>query len=214
MHARALVSRRCLAALPLLLGWRRAAVSTDTQPAVTVLPAPSRVVAVGDLHGDCAAALRVLRLARLVPEAGQPPSWCGGDAVLVTIGDVLDRGDEEPELLALLRSLKEQAAAVGGAVVTLLGNHEVLNAAGITAFASERGAAAFGESRTAAFRPGGELGQIIASIEQVKSVLSSLVGAIAHLVEGAKAGDFGVRASKEEFEGAYAELIEGVNELA
>jgi methyl-accepting chemotaxis protein len=68
-------------------------------------------------------------------------------------------------------------------------------------------------SRALKIRPGGELGQIIASIEQVKSVLSSLVGAIAHLVEGAKAGDFGVRASKEEFEGAYAELIEGVNEL-
>ncbi|MGB1699925.1 MAG: HAMP domain-containing protein, partial [Nannocystaceae bacterium] len=68
-------------------------------------------------------------------------------------------------------------------------------------------------SRALKIRPGGELGQIIASIEQVKSVLSALVGAIAHLVEGAKAGDFGVRASKDEFEGAYAELIEGVNEL-
>ena len=68
-------------------------------------------------------------------------------------------------------------------------------------------------SRALKIRPGGELGQIIASIEQVKSVLSSLVGAIAHLVEGAKAGDFGVRASKDEFEGAYAELIDAVNQL-
>ena len=68
-------------------------------------------------------------------------------------------------------------------------------------------------SKALEIRPGGELGQITASIEQVKSVLSSLLGTIGHLVEGAKQGDLSVRASKDDFEGAYADLIEAVNQL-
>ena len=63
---------------------------------------------------------------------------------MVQIGDVLDRGDEELEVLALLRALKREAAAQGGRVITLLGNHEVMNAAGITAYVSPRSAAKFG----------------------------------------------------------------------
>lgn len=62
-------------------------------------------------------------------------------------------------------------------------------------------------------KPAGELGELVSNIEQVKRVLSSLVMAIATMVEGAKAGDFGVRANMEGFDGAYAELLEAVNAL-
>jgi len=117
---------------------------------------PERIVAIGDLHGDCAAFQRVLRLAGLYDQG----SWCGGSAVLVQIGDVLDRGDEEIECLALLRSLKREAAAQGGRVITLLGNHEVLNAAGVAIYASPRSSARFAgaaaANRATAFRPGTE----------------------------------------------------------
>ena len=83
---------------------------------------------------------------------------------MVQIGDVLDRGDEELEVLALLRALKREAAAQGGRVITLLGNHEVMNAAGITAYVSPRSAAKFGAvDRATAFLPGSELATELAA---------------------------------------------------
>ena len=125
------------------------------------LPMPDRLIAVGDLHGDCAVFERVLRVAGLYDNG----RWTGGTAVLVQIGDVLDRGDEELQLLRLLRTLKKEAAAAGGAVITLLGNHEVLNAMGISVYASPRSAAAFGDEgeRASAFRAGSELATELSS---------------------------------------------------
>lgn len=58
--------------------------------------------------------------------------------------------------------LKPQAAAAGGRVVTLLGNHEVLNVLGIMSFVSPR-SNGFGDDRAAAFRPGGPLASELAS---------------------------------------------------
>lgn len=126
------------------------------------VPAPGRIVAVGDLHGDLQSFLQVLKLAGLYDAVSD--QWIGRDAVLVQIGDVLDRGDEEIELLALLRRLKKQAAAHGGAVITLLGNHEILNAMGIAAFASQNSAAKFtNTTRANAFLPGGDLAAELAT---------------------------------------------------
>jgi len=124
-------------------------------PSLLRLPMPDRLIAIGDLHGDCTVFEQVLRVAGLYDNG----RWIGGSTVLVQIGDVLDRGDEELRLLRLLRTLKTEAAAAGGAVVTLLGNHEVLNAMGISVYASPRSAAAFGDEgeRASAFRAGSEL---------------------------------------------------------
>jgi hypothetical protein len=46
------------------------------------------------------------------------------------VGDLLDRGDQELPLLYFLERLKRQAAAAGGAVHVLNGNHETMNVAG------------------------------------------------------------------------------------
>lgn len=86
-----------------------------------------RVVAIGDLHGDLRATQAVLRLAGLMDDKGH---WAGGKTVFVQTGDVLDRGDDEPEILALLWRLQEEAPRSGGRVELLLGNHEVMNASG------------------------------------------------------------------------------------
>lgn len=127
---------------------------------VACYAATTRTIAIGDLHGDADAFVDTLRLARLIDE-GQ--NWSGGDTTLVQIGDVLDRGSQERECFDLLRTLKKQAKAAGGRVVTLLGNHEVLNAAGITIYATETGQTAFGENRAAAFAPGGMLASELAT---------------------------------------------------
>jgi hypothetical protein len=83
-----------------------------------------RIVAVGDLHGDLEAARRALLLAGAVDAEGH---WSGGRLVLIQTGDILDRGDEEPEILDLFDSLAVEARASRGAVLVLNGNHELMN---------------------------------------------------------------------------------------
>lgn len=64
----------------------------------TRVTAPGRVVAIGDLHGDMAQALRALALAGVVgldPDGSNRAVWTGGNTTLVQLGDILDRGDEE-----------------------------------------------------------------------------------------------------------------------
>ena len=94
--------------------------------------APGRVVALGDVHGDSGQARRALSIAGVLGEGGDAvnPEWVGGDTVVVQVGDVLDRGDDEIAILILLQKLHKQAEKEGGAVYILNGNHEVLNVSG------------------------------------------------------------------------------------
>jgi hypothetical protein len=88
-------------------------------------PAPERVVAIGDLHGDIDAARRVLRLAGAIDDKD---AWIGGALVVVQTGDEIDRGDGDRTILDLFERLKGDAKKAGGEVVALVGNHELMNA--------------------------------------------------------------------------------------
>jgi hypothetical protein len=90
-------------------------------------PSTPGIVAIGDIHGDLDAFNRGLRAAGLTDERGR---WVGGRTVLVQTGDYLDRGPEARGVLDRLMSLETEAAAAGGRVVVLLGNHEVMNLLG------------------------------------------------------------------------------------
>ena len=92
-----------------------------------------RIVAIGDLHGDIQQARRALRIAGVLGKDDDDhvnPRWVGGDTILVQVGDVLDRGDDEIGILILLQKLGKEARKVGGDVFVLNGNHEVLNISG------------------------------------------------------------------------------------
>ncbi len=133
----------CLA-LVASCGGERATETPKTTAAVASPAAdqPSRVVAVGDLHGDVTATRAVLRIARLIDERDR---WAGGDAVLVQVGDRLDRGDDERAVMDLLFALRDQAPATGGRVVLLNGNHEYFALAGDFRYVPESACAAFAD---------------------------------------------------------------------
>lgn len=111
----------------------------------TFLPSPSRLVAIGDLHGDLPKSLTALRLAGLLPSANSPgssassTSWSAGPTLAVQLGDILDRGGDELRLLYFLRRLSISAAAQGGALLPILGNHEVMNVSGDFRFVTPQG---------------------------------------------------------------------------
>jgi hypothetical protein len=78
---------------------------------------------IGDVHGQIDKATTALREAGLIDAAGQ---WRGGMATLWFMGDYFDRGPDGIAAVDLVRRLQAEAAAVGGRVGALLGNHDVL----------------------------------------------------------------------------------------
>ena len=106
--------------------------TTNNYPSLHV-KTDGRIVAIGDLHGDIQQARRALRIAGVLGKDDNDhvsPKWVGGNTVLVQVGDVLDRGDDEIGILILLQKLGKAARKEGGDVFVLNGNHEVLNISG------------------------------------------------------------------------------------
>ena len=111
-----------------------------------------------DLHGDLEASKAVFQLAGLIDETGH---WSGGKAWLVQTGDTVDRGPDSKGVLALLRTLEQEAAAAGGRVLPLLGNHEVMNMTGDWRYVNPEDLQGYGgeAARKAAFTESGEDGR-------------------------------------------------------
>ena len=146
---------------------------------------PTRLVAIGDLHGDYRATKKVLKLAGVIDNN---QNWIGGATVVVQTGDQLDRGDGEEKILELFESLGEQAHAAGGAFYSLLGNHEVMNVELDLRYVTPEGFADFADTpydasdpeilsypedergRVAAFRPGGEWATLLADHNVVMQI--------------------------------------------
>jgi len=81
----------------------------------------SRVVAIGDVHGDKDALTAVLRMAGLIDSSER---WIGGTTHVVQVGDVAARGPQTRQALDLLMRLEPEALAAGGKVHALIGNHD------------------------------------------------------------------------------------------
>ncbi|MET0284247.1 MAG: shewanella-like protein phosphatase [Polyangiales bacterium] len=116
--------------------------------------AASRVIAIGDMHGDLEAARRALKIAGAIDEADH---WAGGALTLVQTGDVLDRGDDDRKIFDWLEQLRPEAKAAGGELILLSGNHELMNVAQDFSYVTPAAFESFGElgGRPSAFRPGG-----------------------------------------------------------
>lgn len=104
-----------------------AAVFLATLAMASAVTAGERVVAIGDIHGNYDGFVSILQRAGLVDD---DVHWIGGTTTFVQTGDIFDRGLEVFEVLDLLMRLEQEAAAAGGKVIVLLGNHEGMNLVG------------------------------------------------------------------------------------
>ena len=134
---------------------------------------PTRIVAVADVHGGFQPFVAILTAAGLI-DAQQ--RWTGGRTIFVQTGDVTDRGTGVSEALDLLMTLEKEAAAAGGKVHVLLGNHEVMNMLGDTRDVSPDVLTAFGGEAgyRAAFGRDGKYGKWL----RTKPILLNLDGTV------------------------------------
>ena len=172
----------------LLLPWPGAAAETYRFAGV------ERVVAVGDSHGAFDEFVTILQGTGLVDEK---LSWRGDRTHLVSVGDLLGRGDYGRQVMDLMMRLQEEADAAGGAVHVVLGNHEVMNLVGDLRYVSDGDYAQFGaetrrglpagyHARRAAFAPDGEYGRWLLGLPVAIIVNDSLFlhGGISARLEG------------------------------
>lgn len=94
-------------------------------PAVGEVQAEADIVGLGDVHGGYDRLVALLLGNHLIQASAQPGyRWTGGRTVLVSVGDLIDKGPQSVAVIDLLMALEVQARAAGGAVVVTLGNHE------------------------------------------------------------------------------------------
>ncbi len=118
-------------------------------PAAITAAQPSRIVAVGDLHGDYQAWTTIARAAGLIDASGH---WAGGRTTLVQLGDILDREPDSLKIVRSLQQLQKEAPRSGGRVVVVLGNHEAMNLLGDFRYTTPGELAAFAGPNSSAIR--------------------------------------------------------------
>jgi hypothetical protein len=86
-----------------------------------------RVVAFADVHGAYGELVTLLRESAVIDAQDK---WSAGRAHVVSLGDLLDRGADSRKVMDLLMRLQDEAAAAGGGLHVVVGNHEAMNVLG------------------------------------------------------------------------------------
>jgi hypothetical protein len=115
------------------------------EPPKEVENTPGSVVAIGDVHGDFDDFVAILQKEKLIDAQRH---WTGGKTTLVQVGDLLDRGPKPRDVMDLLMTLEKEAPQAGGQVVSLLGNHEVMNIMGDLRYVTPVNFASFADSNS------------------------------------------------------------------
>ena len=140
-----------------------------------IQPAKRRIIVLGDIHGDLQLMRKLLVIGKVVRFNGDDMEWIGGDTVVVQVGDQIDNcrpysinslecdkkgatlndSDDDIAIMKLFTELHTMAAKYGGSVISLLGNHELMNAFGNLNYVSYAGRQ--NSKRTELFKPGNEM---------------------------------------------------------
>jgi len=162
-----------------------------------VLPAVRRIIAIGDIHGDYRMAVKSLRLAKVIDKK---LNWIGGDTIVVQLGDQIDSCRETPcnvkrngidkaediKILKFFTKLHNKALNDGGAVYSIMGNHELMNVVGRMDYVSYENVREFEgklvngkviddgmTARKLMFKPGNEIAEFMACTRKLALVIGS-----------------------------------------
>ena len=109
-----------------------------------IFPKQRRIIVIGDLHGSLDHAISALKIALVIDD---DKNWIGGDTFVIQCGDQIDscRPDmykcddpratkndkaDDIKILHFYTNLNKKAMVSGGRVISLLGNHEIMNVLG------------------------------------------------------------------------------------
>ncbi len=157
------------------------------------LPKVDKIIAIGDIHGDYQLMIDLLKLGEVIDDND---NWIGGQTIVVQVGDQIDRcrmdmynnikcdnpsatvNDENSDIkiLKYFTDLHEKAEKVGGAVYSLIGNHELMNVKGDMNYVSAKNLLDFDpnfkdvnkgkENRKKYFKPGSKYANFLACTRQ------------------------------------------------
>jgi hypothetical protein len=170
----------------------------------SILPKVNRIIVIGDIHGDMDKLLKCLRIPNLIDDKND---WIGGKSVVVQVGDQIDscrfRGSgncnqptnsldeaDDIKILYFLTKLHNQASKQGGAVYSLMGNHELMNVNGDMRFVSHNNINYNGmdlEGRKKLFKPGCKIANFLACTRKMALVIGSNLFVHAGIVPEMKA---------------------------
>jgi hypothetical protein len=147
---------------PLLIWATLAAFAADACPAFAQSESVEwdgveRVVAFADVHGADAELRTLLREAGVTDAADR---WAAGNAHVVSLGDLLDRGAGSRQVLDLLMRLQDEARMAGGRLHVVLGNHEAMNLLGDLRYVDAQEYAGYADLESAAEREAARLAPI------------------------------------------------------
>lgn len=159
----------------------------------STLPPVNRIVVIGDIHGDMGKLKYLLRVSNVIDKSGK---WIGKDTVIVQVGDQIDscRPDygqhcinpettlndkaDDVNILYYMTQLHKKAKVHGGAVYSLVGNHELMNVDGDFTYVSYNNQ--FNdkrfmnrEDRLTKFSPGHEIANFLACTRKMAIVIGS-----------------------------------------
>jgi hypothetical protein len=100
----------------------------SAHPAIQELGSvPGELYAISDVHGGYDRMVALLTGNHLIAGAPATPgevAWTGGNATLVVVGDMIDKGPKSLEVVEFFVALQKTATTSGGQVIVTLGNHE------------------------------------------------------------------------------------------
>ena len=166
------------------------------------LPPAERIIVIGDLHGDWNETIKSLKIGRVIDNN---LNWIGGKTIVVQIGDQIDRCRELPcnrqikddensdiKILTFFTKLHSQAIKSGGAIYSIIGNHELMNSTGRMEYVSYQNYMEFEkkeenqeflkgmpsdltnmEARKWAFKPGNPLAEFLACTRKLALKIGS-----------------------------------------
>ena len=167
----------------------------------SILPPVERIIVLGDLHGDWEMTIESLKIAKLI---NNKLNWVGGNTVVVQLGDQIDRcrfvgipcnlpqatKDDEASDMKILNyftKLHHQAQKKGGAVYSIIGNHELMNVNGDMRYVSFKNIIDFKNykkpdgniisdgmtARKWAFSPGNPIANFLGCTRQLSLIIGS-----------------------------------------